>query len=645
MKLRKIAAIMLALALVLAVPATAALDYSSAPSWAQDAYASLEGNGIDLWWADTDGDCNRGSFVRGLVVLIEKLVPYDVLEQYPAVDADYFTDYATSYVLKAVGYGIMEGSLEDGKVYANQSDTINREQAAKMTVSAIDFFEKVMCEVAPQGEPAVYTDASTISGWALEFTNRIASYQIMIGDDDGNFDPQGTLSWPQAIIILSRTFDNLYRGIIESTGGTIIESEMDWSYASSFGYGDYQVARPKTGWADGYYISVDDEGVITAVVVERATEAYNHETEKWETDPASEFYVEKYDADGNVIFSKTVPFELPTFGTVIAGEDCYFVAYGQENSEKDDGVETFRIAKYDSAWELLGTASAYGSNTYTAIPFRAAVPRMALSDDGSTLVLHAARQRYDGHQSNITFILDTETVEFIEVWGEEFPDNHVSHSFGQFVKFDGEHFVTVDHGDAYPRAFVFQHSSDETTNVEVDGGWYYVMPVYGAIDLFEIYGETGENVTNAIGSGFEVSSEGYLFLLCSDTQQGLDEPWNVYLVYTDGISDGYDTSGDGAPVAYDDGVRIIPLTSGDTNINTARLVKFDDDTFAAMWAEGSDIHVQLVDAMGGRIGSEQIFENCPMPPTDPVVIGDEIVWLQEDVNADGVVKLYRIDVR
>ena len=52
------------------------------------------------------------------------------------------------------------------------------------------------------------------------------------------------------------------------------------------------------------------------------------------------------------------------------------------------------------------------------------------------------------------------------------------------------------------------------------------------VDLLKIYGKIGENVTNAIGSGFEVTDDGYLFLGCSDPQDGGEQqPWNVFLAY------------------------------------------------------------------------------------------------------------------
>lgn len=275
---------------------------------------------------------------------------------------------------------------------------------------------------------------------------------------------------------------------------------------------------------------------------------------------------------------------------------------------------------------------------------------MTLSEDGKNLVLYAARTRYDGHQSNITFFLNTDTMTWQSILGEEFPANHVSHSFGQFARFDGDELVTVDHGDAYPRSFVLQTS--EFT-----------------VDLWGIDGEIGENVTNAIGSGFEVSEDGYLFLGCSDPQTGNGGAWNVFLTFTDrgGVipqsltfgsvtvstekpTGGYWSLKTGGKTYYTTGCKSFEeveeavrafqeaiasdpnftwLTQSDTTINCARLVKIDSNTFVAMWAEENDLHWQALNGRGERQGEEHILTDVPMPPNEPLVEGQTIRWIQK----------------
>lgn len=300
-----------------------------------------------------------------------------------------------------------------------------------------------------------------------------------------------------------------------------LQSQIGWSGAAWFGAGDYSISRSKTGWADGFYTIGNGDGSVSGLVV-----------------GDEEITVEHFDPDGSLASSRVIEKELPTFGAFFDSGDHFYLAFGQDNPDKDDRREVFRVVRYDRDWNRLGAVSVNGKDSYTTIPFRSAVARMAVSGDGETVALYAARTRYDGHRSNITILMDTEPFAVQEVMGQQYPSNYVSHSFGQFIQYDGDWMVTVDHGDAYPRSFVFQDGSRK-------------------VDLLKIYGKIGENVTNAIGSGFEVTDDRYLFLGCSDPQDGGEQqPWNVFLAYV-GKSGGQ--------------VELKWLTDRESSINCARL--------------------------------------------------------------------------
>ena len=92
--------------------------------------------------------------------------------------------------------------------------------------------------------------------------------------------------------------------------------------------------------------------------------------------------------------------------------------------------------------------------------------------------------------------------------------------------------------------------------------------------------------------------------------------------------------------------RLTWLTDSGTTINCARLVKVDGNTFAALWDDGGELHLQLLDGKGGKVGDEQVYENVPMPPTEPVVYDGHICYLQVGASEllDGAPLLYRIPV-
>ena len=166
------------------------------------------------------------------------------------------------------------------------------------------------------------------------------------------------------------------------------------------------------------------------------------------------------------------------------------------------------------------------------------------SSDG-VLVLHTSRQRYltrdDNlrHQSNFTAKISTPEMRVLWQSGE-FPGNHVSHSFAQYVVFDNGTPVCADHGDAYPRGFTLN----------------------------------GDNTTNAAPGGLGVSASSYLFLGASSPQKGGDslKKANAFLAVIP-------KSGGQAQIQW---LTSLPA-GGQDFVNDVRLVQVNNNTFVAMW--------------------------------------------------------------
>lgn len=645
--MRKLTAFLLVLCLT--VPILPAQASEEPPAWASEAYEALFAREVSTPFGN--GPIDRKGFVELLVALLDKTVSPGALEAYPAPEEGYFADADGSYAWKdcyrAAGYGILEGNLGgDGLRYLKGGDHLTREQAAKMLVSLLDFFsQKLGYAVKAEGSPTVYADADKISAWALPFTQTIASYGLMKGDDRGNFDPQGELDWPSATVMTFRTLKLLDEAVNTAQDLLTLQSQADWSGASRFGASDSQVAKPMTGWARGYYTTDNGDGTVSGLIV-----------------GSDAITVERFHADGSLASSRSIEKELPTFGAFLDSGSHFYLAFGQSNDDEKDDQEVWRIVQYDRDWNRLGAASVSGGDSCTTGPFVATVSRMAVSTDGKTLALHAARQRYtsdDGlrHQSNITITVNAADMRVLSV-SEPFPGNHVSHSFGQFARFDGEELVTVDHGDAYPRAFVLHDDSQEAK-------------------LFNIHGNVGDNVTNAIGSGLEISEDGYLFLGCSDPQDGTGGAWNVFLTCT--AKEPKEPTPPWPEGSTETSLTVLPggsqykaswkdpdgrtsrwgtfnieedlstttltwLTHSETSINCARLVKVNEDTFVAMWQEGEDIHYRKLDGKGQTVGQEQVFPNALMPPTDPVVMDGDICWIQYSSLRKSPL-LYRLEVQ
>lgn len=222
--------------------------------------------------------------------------------------------------------------------------------------------------------------------------------------------------------------------------------------------------RPWPGMQNSYLIQNAD-GTVSTIDIDRS------------------IAIDTYDSSFKLVSTRDMAFELPIFGTFYSGKSYNYIAYGQDNTKQSDSKEVIRIVKYDKAFHRLGSVSIKGGESFTISPLTASGGRMA--EEGNRLIFHTARTRYktsDGlnHQSQLTIIIDTDSMKVLNSLGEYQP-NHVSHYFNQFVAFDEEKHVLLDHGDAYPRSVVLHRQSGENGCSE--------------LDLFKISGKKGDNYT------------------------------------------------------------------------------------------------------------------------------------------------------
>jgi len=598
--MKKLFAVLWSLSLLWgSLPALAA-GGSGTPDWAAGSYDYLKEN--QVYPPETSGSISRQFFLDLLLSTLNAALPDGALDAVERKPEGYFADapgtqHWTDRMLLAAGCGITEGSVDSatGLRYGNFDATITRAEAAKMLCAALDFCAGEGYEAAASGQSTVYSDADAIPAWAAPYAGRVAAYGLMKGDQAQRFLPTGELDWPSAVVMAARVLALVKPEVDASLPGVELHSALDW--AGALNVTDSSVAQPLTGYGKGYYTVSNGDGTLSAVVVPAKKEGYVMIDNIATVVPAEEFFVERYDAQGNVTDTRTLPIELPIFGGFFDSGEHFYLAFGQANQDRDDSREVWRIVQYDRNWNRLGAVSVSGGDSYTTQPFRSTVSRMTVSGDGQTLVLYAARTRYDGHQSNITFLMNTKPFSIQKVMGEEFPSNHVSHSFGQFVRYDGGELVTVDHGDAYPRSFVLQREGR-------------------SLDLLKIAGNVGDNVTHAIGSGFEVSGSGYLFLGCSTAQKDFSAedkaPRQVFLAYADkGLEK----------------AELTWLTSGTQGVDAARLVKLSEDKLLVMWGSGDGVHYLTVDGKGKAACEEKVLKGAAMPTAEPVVEGGRVLWI------------------
>jgi len=351
--------------------------------------------------------------------------------------------------------------------------------------------------------------------------------------------------------------------------------------------------------------------------------------------------IETYDEQYNLIDSKSIECELPIFGGFYSGEHYNYIAFGQMNREEDNNKEVIRIVRYDKSFNRVDSVSIKGGESYTIVPFEVGSGKMA--EHGNTLVFHTARLRYtteDGlnHQSQLTIIVNTQTMSVTNDLGR-FQSNHVSHSFDQYVLFDGNRHVLIDHGDAYPRSIVL--------NKENGGN-------YSEVNLFEIPGEIGANCTGVSVGGFEMSSEDYIIAM-NTIDHTLVSEYNSFSMVGLKI-DQRDIILCTLPRNLQaDTVKQITIAKyigSDKLASIPQLVKISDEKLMVMWQEydlkGPQSHLTsvrgplkyvLVDKNGNMINEIQTIDNFKLSTGKPILAMNKIIWY---VNENGIRTFYSI---
>lgn len=346
-----------------------------------------------------------------------------------------------------------------------------------------------------------------------------------------------------------------------------------------------------------------------------------------------------YDVDNQLISEKAIDFELPIFGAFYQGKQYNYIAFGQENREENNAKEVIRIVRYDKNFNRIDSVSINGGDSFTIAPFEASCGR--ISENGNELVLHTSRLRYttsDGlnHQSQLTIILNTETMTVTNYLGR-FQANHVSHSFDQYVRFDGVNHVLIDHGDAYPRSIVLNKESGTT---------------YEDVTLFDIPGTIGANCTGVSVGGFEISANHYIVAMNTIDHSKVTQYTTHEMIGLD--RDQRDillcllpkNSLNGADVKQ---IALAKYVDTDKIGSVPKLVKITDNQLMVLWQEFSiidksttqtgDLKYVLIDCNGNRTGNIQSISGFKLGESDPQLIDNEVVWCTHE---EGLRKLYAV---
>lgn len=327
-------------------------------------------------------------------------------------------------------------------------------------------------------------------------------------------------------------------------------------------------------------------------------------------------YYKAGDSAYSLISSTVLPEELPIFGGFYSSGTAYYLVTGQNNPEESATVPVFRVTKYSTSWEKLGSAELKDCNTVN--PFDAGSLRM--DHEGKYLMIRTSHEMYqssDGynHQANVTIQVDTDTMEITDSYTGIMNMNYgyVSHSFNQFIKVEHNKLVTIDHGDAHPRAIVLlKYKTD------ISAGSFkpsYNTPCEG-ITALSLAGATGVNATGASVDGFELSSASYLVAVNSVVQDDTSQSRttrNIFVSVVDKTSSAVNTQ------------WLTNYAEGDGTTSTPQMVKLSDNRFMVLWSRSGVVYYCQIDGNGNVSGEIHSME------------GSDITYGQtlEDVTLSG----------
>lgn len=348
--------------------------------------------------------------------------------------------------------------------------------------------------------------------------------------------------------------------------------------------------------------------------------------------------IDTYNAKYALAATQRIDYELPLFGGFYSGAQYNYIAFGAENWEENNSKEVIRIVKYDKKFKRLDSVSITGGQSYTVAPFDGGSGGMA--ESGDTLVFHTSRTRYAGedkanHQSQLTIIVNTSNMKVTNDLGL-FQKNHVSHSFDQYVLFDGGSQVLVDHGDAYPRSVVL-HKGNGTS--------------YNEVDLFKIPGKIGANATGVSIGGFEMSSSSYIAAM-NTVDHSLVKKYLDFEM--EGLErDQRDIILSVLPRNSMDRSSVHTVTLGkyvgtDKIASIPKLVRISDDQMMVLWQEfdkedlPGDVKYVFIDGNGKATGKVQTIKGFMLSECKPVVSGGKVVWY---TNGNGSRMFYTIPVK
>ena len=404
----------------------------------------------------------------------------------------------------------------------------------------------------------------------------------------------------------------------------LIESYLH--YANTF-IGTYDIHGR---WAStiGSYLYEENDNLVKLVAVEN----YNKKE-------ANRVSIKRYDSSGNLLEIKELPYQGEKFGGFYKGEEYNYLIFGNNNEEKSDSKEVVRIVKYDREFNELGTLSVKGA--YTVYPF--AYGSLRCAEIGEKILIHTAKIRYDGHQSQLTIAFDEDTMSLLNADDlGDFQRNHVSHDLNQFAMADGNEFIVVDHGDAGPRAIQVSWLRAEIINsgnmYRDEDDWFHssnmeLFEILKKKEILNIPGKSGANQTGvSIGSALHTVNKVLVGVNRIDYSKatGFDS-YNIIGKDTY-IRDVVFYSLDKNTLEVVEHKYTDYTLDKNTTYTAPRMVKLDETRIMLLWnklnlkSDKSVLQYLIVDENGNKLSEIKTLEDMKIADEAPIIYNGKVVW-------------------
>ncbi|MDR1638488.1 MAG: leucine-rich repeat protein [Clostridiales bacterium] len=321
------------------------------------------------------------------------------------------------------------------------------------------------------------------------------------------------------------------------------------------------------------------------------------------TDSAGQFYIYEYSPNSTLIGKVAFYPELPMVGSFTKDKDGnYYIAYGGTvDIDSDWNAISFMIVKYGPAGNELLTFNKTAMDTTSESPdgfasvkaaFTAGFCRLEIS--GDKIAAHFSRLMLAdkpgdvNHQASTAVVLDKNTFEWLssaerrhmDLAGTNLEKRHIpysSHSFDQFLlPINNGHFMYVDRGDAYPRAFKFTSSSR-------------------AIESFSFFGETGDNNTFSELGGLAASTSG--FVLVGSYEEG--RPASTVKKLLALVLDK-------ALLSVSNPIWLPnSANSSGKGVESPKITQIGENKYLVMWMSGTDTYSMIIDEKGNVTSPEK----------------------------------------